>query len=71
MIPTLLLVDPEMILKEFENDTLTWDCGLLFCSLLKRCNPVIYFYSYKVSNKRELVSFQSTFDLFSLMFRTA
>ena len=79
MIPTFLLVDPEMIPKELGNGNETWDWGLLFCSLLKCCNPVISFYSYEVSNKRKLffgslsrssltpVSFQSTFDLFSLM----
>ena len=53
--------------------------GLLFCFLLKCCNPVISFHSYEVSNKRKLfvgsmsrsslalVSFQSTYDLLSLM----
>ena len=29
MIPTFLLVDPEMIPKELENGNETWDCGLL------------------------------------------
>ena len=52
---------------------------MLFCSLLKCCNPVISFYSYEVSNKRKLfvgslsrsslapVSFQSTYDLVDCM----
>ena len=66
MIPTFLLVNPENISKELGNGDLTWDCGLLFCSLLKCCNPVISFYSYEASRKRKLhcicrvtVSFQS------------
>ena len=79
MIPTFLLVDPEMIPKELGNGNYTWDLGLLFSSLLKRCNPVNSFYSYEVSNKRKVfvgslyrstlapVPFQSTFELFSLM----
>ena len=29
MIPTFLLVDPEMIPREKENGGKTWDCGLL------------------------------------------
>ena len=48
--PNFLLVDSEIIPKESENDGETWDCGLLSCSLLKCCNPVISFHSYEVSN---------------------
>ena len=55
MIPIFLLVDPEMIPKELWNCDETWDCGLLFCSFSKCCNPVISFYSCQVSNKRKLV----------------
>ena len=29
MIPTFLLVDPEMIPKEYQNGGETWDCGFL------------------------------------------
>ena len=79
MIPTFLLVGPEMIPKDLENGNKTWDCGLLFCSLLKCYNSVISSYSYEVSNKRKLfvgslsrsslapVSFQSTCGLLILM----
>ena len=35
MIPTFLLVDPEMIPKELWNGGEAWDCGLIFRSLLK------------------------------------
>ena len=54
----------------------TGGCFFVLCSC---CNPVISFYSYEVSNKRKLfvgslsrsslalVSFQSTYDLLSLM----
>ena len=49
---------------------------MLFCSLLKCCNPVISFYSYEVSNKRKLfvgslsrssLAQSMTYDLLSLM----
>ena len=48
--PIFLLVDPEIIPKEWETGGETWDCGLLSCSLLKCCNPLISFHSYEVSN---------------------